>query len=324
MKTTRILLLVLSALLVACTAQAPKSPAAPDKDAALRGRLHAFLDRSLGWQKMDKMEVESISAPDPSGMRTAKVLLAKGDQHVEATYMITPDEKEIIEGGPAGVTSSPLSSDPWADTRAKLDLRGAPSAGPASAPVTIVEFSDLECPYCKQEAGVLEQLLTQDPGKARVIFKIYPLTDIHPWSMQGAKAAVCVAQQNPAQFWTFEKAVFDAQDSINPQNATQRLHDFATESGIKPGPYDACVANPATEAAVRASIANGKSVGVGSTPTLYINGRMIPGAISLQQLQPLVDHEATFPASSASLATPSGAQCGDCKPLPPLAPKIKH
>lgn len=322
MKTNRILVLTFSVLLASCAAQAPKAATA-DKDAALRARLHAFLDRSLGWQKMDKMEVESISGADASGMRTAKVLLAKGGQHVEATYMITPDEKEIIEGGPSGVTSSPLSPDPWAETRAKLEVRGAPSTGPANAPVTIVEFSDLECPYCKQEAGVLEQLLAQDPGKARVIFKIYPLTDIHPWSMQGAKAAVCVTEQSPAQFWSFEKAVFDAQDSINPQNATQRLHDFATESGIKPGPFDACFANPATEAAVRASIANGKSVGVGSTPTLYINGRMIPGAISLAQLEPLVDHEATFPASSAGMATPSGAQCSDCKPLPPL-PKIKH
>ncbi|MGH9393004.1 MAG: thioredoxin domain-containing protein, partial [Terriglobales bacterium] len=268
----------------------------------------------------DKLEVESISAPDGSGLRTARVLLANGGQQLEATYLITPDAKEIIEGGQGTVSASPLSADPWASIRARLDLRGAPSAGPASAPVTIVEFSDLECPFCKQEASTLEQLQQQDPGKARILFKYFPLTNIHPWSMQAAEAAACVVEQNPAQFWNFEKGVFDAQEQINPQNAAQRLKDFATEAGAKPAAYDACLASPATQKLVEASIANGKLVGVQSTPTLFLNGRLIPGAVALEQLRLLVDHEATFPAAGAELPAPAGAQCGECKPLP----KIKH
>jgi len=286
-------------------------------DVELKARITAFLNRSLGWQSLDKMEVESISAPDASGLRTVKVLLAKGTAHQEGTYLITADDKEIIEG-----EASPLSADPWAATRAKIDLRGAPATGAADAPVTIVEFSDLECPFCKEEAAGIAQLMQDDPGKARIVFKYFPLTSIHPWSMQAAKAAVCVSEQNPAQFWNFEKTVFEAQDAITTANAAQRLEDFATESGAKPAAYRACIANPATEAKVNASIANGKELGVTSTPTLFINGRVIPGAVKEDQLKLLVDHEATFHTADAGLATSkvAGKQCGECKALPP----IKH
>ena len=308
------------ALTAAAGAQARAHAPAGSTEAQLRVRLAAFLNRSIGWQGLDKMQIESISAPDGSGLRTAKVLLAKGTQKQEGTYFITADGKEIIEGA-----KSQLSADPWAATRAEIELRGAPAEGAADAPVTIVEFSDLECPYCRQEATAIAQLMDQEPGKVRVVFKYYPLVQIHPWAMQAAKAAVCVAAQHPAQFWNFEKSVFEAQDQITTVNADQRLHDFALESGAQPAPFNACLANPATLAQIKASLANGNRVGVSSTPTLFINGRIVPGAIAEQELRMLVDHEAQLagPAhTTARLSTGklSGQQCGTCKPLPP----IKH
>lgn len=299
-------------------AAAAQTRANAPTDAALRARILAFLNRSVGWQGLDKTEIQSISAPDGSGLRTVTVLLTKGAQQKLGTYFVTADGNEILEGD-----KNPLSGDPWAATRAQLQTEGAPALGPATAPVTIVEFSDLECPYCKQEAEAIATLMAQEPGQVRVVFKYYPLVNIHPWSMQAAEAAVCVTAQNPSQFWNFEKSVFDAQDQINPGNATQRLHDFALESGAKPTPFAACLASPATKERVEASIANGKRVGVDSTPTLFIDGRIVPAAIPVETLRLLVDHEANLSAhSSAELTTGkiSGKQCGECKPLPP----IKH
>ncbi|MGH9485028.1 MAG: thioredoxin domain-containing protein, partial [Terriglobales bacterium] len=164
--------------------------------AQIKTRIHAFLERSLGWQNLDKLEILSISAPDASGLRTVRVKLAKGDQSKLASYLITPDDREIIEG-----EAEPLSGDPWAANRAKLNLRGAPATGSANAPVTIVEFSDLECPYCKEESASLDQLMNVDPDKARIVFKFFPLVKIHPWSMPAAEAGECVAQQGSLTFW---------------------------------------------------------------------------------------------------------------------------
>lgn len=283
--------------------------------AVLKTRLHAFIDRSLGWQGLDKMEVESISAPDAHGIRVARVLLAKGNQQKEALYYITSDGDEVIEG-----EASPLSADPWASTRDRIELRGAPVKGSANAPVTIVEFSDLECPFCKQESSSLRQLMSEDPGKVRLVFKFYPLTNIHPWSMQAAEAGVCVAEQGNQKFWDFEQAVFDAQEQITPADAAGRLRNFASEAGAALAGYDSCLRSPKTKQAVEASIANGNSVGVQSTPTLYVNGRMIPGAIQSAELKLLVDHEASFvhPHEASLAGSPSGQQCGQCKALPPL------
>ena len=301
-------------------AQSPRPRTTSAPDAALKARVHAFLDRSLGWQGLDKLEVQSLSAPDASGLRTATVLLAKGTQTKTATYYITPDGKEIIEG-----EVNKLSGDPWAGNRSLIDTRGVPAVGAASAPVTLVEYSDLECPYCKEESTAIETLLNTDPGKVRVLFKFFPLTQIHPWSMPAAEAGVCVAEQGSDKFWNFEKAVFAAQDQISVATAPRRLRELASEAGAGASAYDACLAKPATHAAVEASIANGKKLGVVSTPTLFINGRLIPGAIPEDQLRLLVDHEARFPvlASSAQSSLggkPGGQQCGECRPLP----KIKH
>ncbi|MGH9486210.1 MAG: thioredoxin domain-containing protein [Terriglobales bacterium] len=312
-------LVLLTGVVFAQQTRRPPDPAA--SNAALQARVRAFLHRTLGWQNLDKLEVESISPPDPSGLRTVTVLLAKGTQQKTAKYLITADEREIIEGGEA----DRLSPDPWAQNRTKLQLRHAPATGSPTAPVTIVEFSDLECPYCKEEAGNLEQLMNVDPGKARLVFKYFPLTEIHPWSMQAAEAAVCVAQQGSPKFWDFEKAVFAAQDQITTADASSRLRTFASESGAALPPYDACLARPSTRADVESSIANGKQLGVSSTPTLFVDGRPIPGAIPEQELQMLVDFEANFHVNQTSAAAVplggalQGTQCGKCKPLPPLS-----
>lgn len=314
MKRMLALMGALATLCAATLMAAAQSRRAPGPSpAVLRQRIVAFLNRTLGWQGLDTIRVESISAPNRSGLRTAKVYLAKGAQHQDATYLITADGREIIEG-----KASPLDGDPWAATRAKLNLRGAPAEGAATAPVTIVEFSDLECPYCKQEAATIAQLQSQDPGKARVVFKYFPLVKIHPWAMDAAKAAVCVAQQHPAQFWTFEQTVFGDQDQIDAAtDAAARLRGIALESEAQPGPYDACLKSPRTADIIADSVANGKAVGVQSTPTLFINGRLVPGAIPETTLQALVDHEAAY-GRPAPGATPHGAQCGKCVPLPPL------
>lgn len=320
MKRTHLVVCVL--LLTAALAIAAARPASHSSETALRERIESFLNRTIGWQQLDVLRVESIGAPDVSGLRKVKVFLKKGTQQLTKTFYVTGDGREIIDGD-----VTPLSPDPFKAVREKLVLNGFPSIGPANAPVTLVEFSDLECPYCKQANQTIEQLRQKMPGKFRVVFKYYPLTKIHPWSMSAALAAVCVTEQNPAHFWPFEQSVFDHQDQLTPDNAAARLHDFALESGTQDAPFQSCLQNPATRAKVEASIKNGNEVGVESTPTLFLNGRIIPGAPDPNQLGMLLEHELKYAPAGSERASGDlggkihGQQCGLCKPLPPLPKK---
>lgn len=285
----------------------------------MRARLMAFLQRTMGWQGLTGIKVLSISPPGPSGLYAAKVELSRGAQHVRQTLYITPNTRYILLG-----QLSPMNGDPWRGIREKLRPGISPSEGPADAPVTIYEFSDLECPFCKQENGRLQRLVGNMPGKVRVIFKYYPLVNIHPWAMQAAIAAACVTQHNRGDFWPFEEAVFDHQADLDAANAARRLRDFALDSGTPEAFYNRCIQSPAPRKEVAKTIALGHEVGVKSTPTLYMNGRPINGAIPYATLAELAQYEAKIaPDFDHGIQTGAikGKQCGLCKAPPPLPHK---
>jgi protein-disulfide isomerase len=296
-------------------------------DASLRQKIEAFLNRSIGWQGLDSIQVASIGPADASGFRKVQVHVKKGEQQADETYYVTADGRKIIQG-----QIENLSGDPWRGNRERLQraLAGAPSEGPQNAPVTVVEFSDLECPHCKNASGVLQQVSQDMSQRVRIVFKNFPLVNIHPWSMQAAIGAECVTEQNPRSFWTYAQAVFDHQDQLTPENAPGRLRDFAMESGANVSQFDSCVASPEARRRVEDSIHEGEAVGVKSTPTLFINGREIDGVPTDQNGQPspqileqLIAHEARVApeydrASTGAIATGlKGAQCGHCEALPP-------
>ncbi len=296
----------------------------------LRARILAYLHQAY---PKAKVTINKIGPPDRSGVRKVTASAPKPQ-----VYWVTRGKHSLLDG-----EKDPMNGDPWASVRRKIELHGAPAIGPANAPVTIVEFSDLECPYCREESGVLNQLRAALPNQVRLVFKLYPLTQIHPWAMDAALAATCVTQQDPAHFWNFEQAVFDAQPALDammdqnpvnpfaqapvPARIPARLRDFALESGTEAGGYDACLKAPQTRKTIEASLHNGDEVGVESTPTLFINGQRIPGAVPLSDLLPLVSWLAKQPRPAprrrrlALRRRLHGPQCGLCRPLPPLPAK---
>jgi protein-disulfide isomerase len=140
-----------------------------------------------------------------------------------------------------------------------------------------VEFSDFECPVCRSLHDALRGLLPNYP-QVRVVFKDYPLEQIHPWARTAALAGRCAYQQAPAAFWKIYDLIYDSQDVISAENAWSKMTDFAGQSGLNPDAFKACMASPEAGAAVDASRANGVLLEVGSTPTMFINGRRIVGA----------------------------------------------
>lgn len=219
--------------------------------------------------------VVKIGAPKDigiEGLLEVDVAVKLGENEQTGKVYVTKDGKYMFRG-----EVSDLSKDPMVETRAQLETKDSPSLGPANAPVTLVEFSDFECPVCRALHDALRGMLPKYP-QLRVIFKDFPLEQIHPWARTAALAARCAYQQNPPAFWKMYDLIYDGQDLISPENAWGKMTDFASQSGLNAEVFKACMASPEAGSAVDASRANGILLEVGSTPTMFVNGRRIVGA----------------------------------------------
>jgi protein-disulfide isomerase len=217
----------------------------------------------------------NVAAPKDigvEGLEEVDIEVKQGENHQTGKVYITRDGKYMFRG-----ELSDLAKDPVAETRAQLQTKDSPSLGPANAPVTLVEFSDFECPVCRNLHDALRGLLPNYP-QVRVVFKDYPLDQIHPWARTAAIAGRCAYQQDPTAFWKMYDLIYDGQETISAENAWAKMTDFAGRSGLNPDGFRACMASPEAGAAVNASRDNGVQVEVNSTPTIFVNGRRIVGA----------------------------------------------
>jgi protein-disulfide isomerase len=169
-----------------------------------------------------------------------------------------------------------MSVDPFADVRAKLHVGKSPSMGPENAKVTLYEFADFECPSCRQLDLVLREFLPQHP-ELRLVFKHFPLVNIHPWAMTAAIASQCAYEQNPAAFWKIHDAIYDAQDVITPSNVWEKMQDLAKQESLDTQMFTTCMSNPATESQIKETMSEGQALNVSATPTTFVNARRVIG-----------------------------------------------
>jgi protein-disulfide isomerase len=160
-----------------------------------------------------------------------------------------------------------------------------PSIGSASAPVTIVEFSDFQCPFCQRVAPTLKEVREKYGDKVRVVWKDFPLTQIHPDAFKAAEAARCAADQG--KFWEYHDRLFANQQALQ----TDSLKKYAADLGLDAAAFTSCVDSSKHGSRVSEGVAQGTRLGVNSTPTLYINGRMVSGAQPLETLSIIIDEE---------------------------------
>jgi protein-disulfide isomerase len=163
-----------------------------------------------------------ISDPKPSadlpGFKEITVTVSQGTASQQLTLLATSDGSKIVEGNVYGAGGNPYK--PNLD---KLKTQFTPSMGTPGAPVVIVEFSDMECPHCKEEAKTLnENLLKAYPKEVRLYFKDFPLTNIHPWARAAAMDGRCVFRNNPDSFWPYLDWIFSQQDGITPKTCVAR------------------------------------------------------------------------------------------------------
>ncbi len=214
-----------------------------------------------------------VNSPIPSFDATVVRADVNGRQQ-EARYFVTKDKRFVVLGQILN-----MDVDPRLAALRTLNLRDQATEGPADAPVTIVEFADLECPTCARAHLFLRnELLPRYGKKVRLVFKEYPLVQIHPWALQAAIADQCAYEMNPAVFPAYRSSIFENQQDFNPTNARDMLLYFGQRVGLDRLKLAACIDSKATLPRIEATLHEGEELGVNSTPTFFINGRMIVGA----------------------------------------------
>jgi len=168
-------------------------------------------------------------------------------------------------------------------TRVEVAASG-PAKGPAAAKVTIVEFSDFECPFCGRVMPAVEKVMKDYEGKVRLVFRQYPL-DFHPHAGKAAEAALCAADQG--KFWELHDKMFASQKELE----VEKLKDYAKATGLDSLKFDACLDSGGKKALVDADQKAGSEAGVNGTPAFFINGILLSGAQPYEKFKDVIDRE---------------------------------
>ena len=181
--------------------------------------------------------------------------------------------------------------------RATVTTAGAPVRGAIDAPVTIVEFSDFHCPFCRKVQPVLDQVRAKYGNKIKLVFRDFPLDSLHPQATVVSQAARCATEQG--KFWEFHDQVF----ANGPDATPATLDRFAKNAGMDLATFNACRASGKYATAIAASLQEGTRLGITGTPTFFVNGRIFVGALPFEEFVKVIDAELALAASNSPVAS---------------------
>lgn len=266
--------------------QTPAAPAGPVQFPAIDPKnitaaspsvatVNAFLHAVWGLDTNREWRVAAIQPAKVPGFVRVEVFVAEKPQPTRIgtyVFLVTPDGKHAVAGD-----LSPFGTDPFAENRATLEQRAdGPARGASSKDLELVEFADLQCPACKAAQSTMEQL-GKDFPQAHIVYQYLPLTAVHPYAMQSVEVGQCVRQAkgDPA-FFIYAQKVYDTQENLTPEKADATLRAAVTAAGADPASVMTCASQPATHATIEASMKLASDLGISGTPTLAVNGRVLP------------------------------------------------
>ena len=239
----------------------------------------------------------TVGAITPSnempGYDSVAVKLDGGDGKAkDYTFLLSKDRNSMLR-----VTKFDLSKDPFAELMNKIDVKGRPTRGARSAKVVVVNFDDFECPFCsRMHSTLFPDILKEYGDRVTFIYKDFPLAEIHPWAVHAAVDGNCLAAQNGDAYWDFADNIHahkgDVDNEKTPPARMDAVDKMATQSGQKHNvdgaKLQACI-KAQNEDEVRASMKEADGLGVNATPTLFINGQKIDGAVPINELRAALD-----------------------------------
>jgi protein-disulfide isomerase len=235
-----------------------------------------------------------------------------GEKKQTYDFLLAKDGKTLLR-----MTKLDLSKDPLAEVMKKIDVKGRPTRGNSQAKVVAVNYDDFECPFCsRMHQTLFPDLLKEYGDRVVFIYKDFPLAEIHPWATHAAVNANCLAAQNQDAYWAFADYIHANQKEVNAEKSHDlqfaALDRMTTEQGQKHNldvtKLQACI-KAQQDDIVKASVHEGEALGVEATPTMFINGEKVDGALPVSELRDVLDR-ALVQAGETAPVHPAAAASG--------------
>jgi protein-disulfide isomerase len=300
-----------------CSAQAPPASSAPASAASPNADITHAIEREVRAHYSLPPDVKVILGPlrasDFPNYDALTVTFASPTKKQDFEFLLAHDHKTLLR-----VTRMDLTADPYVSIMKKIDVSGRPTRGDKDAKVTVVSYDDFECPFCsRMHATLFPGLLKEYGDRVLFIYKDYPLEEIHPWAVHAAVDANCLSAQNSDAYWDYADTLHGNQDAIKAKghdgwNAElDRLASAqAQRHNLDGAKLQACV-KAQDEKAVRASMKEGDGVGVEATPTMFVNGQKLDGAVPADEVRLALDQalkDAGVTPPEHKPAAPEGAK----------------
>ena len=274
-------------LLLTCVSLAAQVPS-PELTQRIERQIRSYYDLP------DSVKI-TLSGPHASDFPNydGYTVSMEGDGNKKTfDFLLSKDQKTLIR-----MTKMDLSKDPYAENMKKIDVKGRPVRGNPNAKVVIVNFDDFECPFCSRAHQTLfPELLKEYGDRIAFIYKDFPLSEIHPWAIHAAVDANCLAGLNNDAYWDFADYIHSNQQVVNSEKGHEAqfaaLDKITLTEGAKfkvdTAKLQACVKAQKADA-VTASVKEGEALGVDGTPTMFVNGRSVNGARSVEEFRAVFD-----------------------------------
>lgn len=274
---------------------------APPTNALNKADLEFYVRHLYVYAPPIAIEVGDFTPASLQGLLQTTVTASYQGQERKHTFYVSEDGKNVVEG-----KIYDIAANPFRETNERINTMAAPTFGKEGASVVVVAYSDFQCPYCAQEALVLRNQLKNEYGESvRVYFRDFPLP-MHPWAMDAAIAGRCVYVREPEMFWNYHDWIFENQKNITPENFSEKAAEWAGTQGLDSLAFAQCVGKKETAAQVEESMAEAQELGVSSTPTLFVNGRLLPGSQEWPRLKSVIDYELEYQKVTKN----AGDNCG--------------
>lgn len=238
------------------------------------------------------MKVAECRMKDPSCAYSRGM----SDITVKAVREGKNDSQVLAAVAASDIAKGPADHSKLLEDAVKIPLTNAPVRGPASAPVTLVEFSDFQCPFCIAATPQLESVLKAYPSQVKLIFKEFPL-DSHAQAPLAAAAALSAHKQG--KFWPMYDGLFAQKGNLSRKGVLA----LAASAGLDMKRFQTDLDSPEIKKEVEQDMTDGERIGVDSTPTLFVNGQRYNGPVTVAALKPIVDNELKHPAKPVKTAS---------------------